>query len=270
MHNDPGVNDEAKEPWEGLRLEGHIDDDFLYTTLLSKNLVPFGVQKFHLVALPMRVEVSKQIAALPGKPEEESFIPLSLDEMRESITFARSADDWFENAEQLWEQYRKAVTISLWDRFNYQQGVIGQSATLGYLVLYGATASNISGCVVDTHNLLVINGVQPKAFVVDHKTYWYRSSSKDEAYFLAAVLNAPCVDNAIKAYQTRGIYVGPRDIYRRPFEVCAIPQYDPTNPQHQQLTALSLAAQSVVAQLDLFEGGVVAVRKRARETTYIY
>ncbi len=128
----------------------------------------------------------------------------------------------------------------------------------------------ISACVVDTHNLLIINGVQPKAFVVDHKTYWYRSSSKEEAHFLAAVLNAPCVDNAIKAYQTRGIYVGPRDIHRRPFEVCAIPQYDPNNPQHQQLTALSQAAQTVVAKLDLSEGGVVAVRKRAREATHIY
>jgi len=146
MHSDPDVNDEAKEPWKGLRLEGHIDDDFLFATLLSKNLVPFGARKFHLVALPMRVEVSKQIAALPGKLEEERFIPMSLDEMRDSISLARSADDWFKNAEQLWERYRKTVTMSLWDRFNYQQGVIGQSATPGYFVLYGATGSNICLC----------------------------------------------------------------------------------------------------------------------------
>ncbi len=87
---------------------------------------------------------------------------------------------------------------------------------------------------------------------------------------MSAALNAPCVDNAIKAYQTRGIYVGPRHIHRRPFEVCQIPQYDPNNPKHQQLTVLSQAAQSVVAKLDLSEGGVVAVRKRAREATYIF
>lgn len=267
MHSDPDVNDEAKEPWKGLRLEGHIDDDFLYATLLSKNLVPFGVRKLHLVALPIKVAGSQQIAAVPGKAEEEKFISMPLSEIRESIMLARSADEWFEHAEQLWEKHRKTVTMSLWDRFNYQQGVIGQSATPGYLVLYGATGSNISACVVDTHTLPVVNGVQPKAFVVDHKTYWYRSSSKEEAHFLAAVLNAPCVDSAIKAYQTRGIYVGPRDIHRRPFEVCAIPQYDPNNPQHQQLAVLSETAQSVVATLDLFQGGVVAVRKRAREAT---
>src|SRR5947209_20621784 len=32
MQSDPDVNDESKEPWKGLRLEAHIDDDFLFAT----------------------------------------------------------------------------------------------------------------------------------------------------------------------------------------------------------------------------------------------
>src|SRR5262249_20805629 len=114
-------------------------------------------------------------------------------------------------------------------------------------------------------HLPIVSGAQPKAFIVDYKTHWYRSITKEEAYFLAALLNAPCVDNAIKAYQTRGIYVGPRDIGRRPFEVCAIPQFNQDNPDHQQLALLSQNAHKVVATLDLTNSKVVAARKQARQ-----
>jgi hypothetical protein len=207
---------------------------------------------------------------MPISVEEKRFILMSLEEMRDTFTLARSADDWFEPAEKLWQQYRKSTTMSLWDRFNYQQGVTGQNATPGYLVLYGATGSNISACMIDTQILPVINGVQPGAFVVDHKTYWYRCPRRDEAYFITALLNAPCVDRAIKSSQTRGIYVGPRDIHRRPFEICPIPQFDESNPEHQKLAALSQAAHTAVTTLDLSKGGVVAARKQARKKVITY
>jgi len=271
MRTDPDVNDEAKAPWKGLSHEGHIDEDFLYATLLSKHLVPFGARRYHLVALPVRVGMPKQAATLTRQAQEKRFILMSIEEMREDSNFAHSADEWFEHVERLWQAYKKDTvkeTLSQW--FNYQNKLTGQSASPGYLVLYGASGSNISACVVDTHILPIINGAQPKAFVVDTKTYWYRATTIEEAYFLVALLNASCVDRAIKPHQTRGIYVGPRDIHRRPFEVCPIPQFDPDNSQHQKLTELSQAAHSVVAKLDLSRGEVVAVRKQTRQAVQSY
>ena len=101
---------------------------------------------------------------------------------------------------------------------------------------------------------------------MDHKIYWCRCVDEiEEAHYLAAILNAPSVDIAIKAYQTRGIYVGPRDIDRRPFEVCPIPAFDASDPDHQRLAELSRQAHETVAALDLSAGGVVAARKKARE-----
>jgi hypothetical protein len=264
MHTDPDVVDGAKTPWKDLKLEGHIDDDFLYATLLSRYLVPFGVGRLHLVALPVKIGVPRQITTLPNEIEEERFIPMSLLEIRFNIFLARSADDWFEPTERLWQKYRKSVTMSLWDRYNYQQGLVNQSTTPGSLVLYGTSGSNLAASVLDTHNLPVIGGAQPKAFVADHKTYWYRATTKDEAHFLVSLLNAPCVDAAIKTYQTRGLF-GARDIHRRPFEVCAIPRFDQDNPDHQQLTLLSQAAHKAVAMLDLSHSKVVAARKQARQ-----
>ncbi len=270
MRTDPDVHNDSKEPWKDLQWRGHIDDDFLYATLLSKQLVPFGVRRLHLVALPVRIGTPEQLTTLPGQTPEDRFIPMSLDKIRDTITLARSADDWFEPIEHLWQKHKKTTvqaTLAQW--LNYQNKLTGQSATPGYLVLYGATGSNLAASVIDTHYLPVVNGAQPKAFVVDHKTYWYRSATKDEAHFLVALLNAPCVDAAIKVYQTRGLF-GARDIHRRPFEVCAIPQFDPYNPDHQQLAALSQEAHIVVADLDLLQGGVVAARKQARYAARVY
>jgi hypothetical protein len=264
MQSDPDVNDEAKAPWKGLYLKGHIDDEFLYATLLSKNLMPFGVRKLHLVALPVRVGIPQQATNLPGKKEEARFIPMSLDEMRDSIELAHSADDWFEKAEQLWQKYKKdSVKETLAQWFNYQNKVTNQSAEPGFLVLYGAAGSNLASTVIDTHDLPITNGARAKAFVVDHTTYWYRSACKEEAYFLSAFLNTPCVDQAIKIYQTRGLF-GARHIHRRPFEVCAIPQFNPHNALHQQLAELSKKAHTAVAKIDFSTGGVVANRKKAR------
>ncbi|HLZ80370.1 MAG TPA: hypothetical protein VKP04_01960 [Ktedonobacteraceae bacterium] len=52
MQTDPDVNKDSKVPWKGMIHKGYIDEDFLYATLLSKQLLPFGIGKLHLVALP--------------------------------------------------------------------------------------------------------------------------------------------------------------------------------------------------------------------------
>lgn len=176
--------------------------------------------------------------------------------MSNSHRLARGAADWFEPAENLWQQYKKETvkeTLAQW--LNYQNKLLGQSATPGYLVLYGAAGSNLAATVIDTSVLPLINGKQPRAFVTDSTTYWYRSTTKEEAHYLSALLNAPCVNGAIKSHQTRGLF-GERHIHRRPFEVCPLPQFDPNNPDHQQLAALSEAAHAIVARLHLSPNGV--------------
>jgi methylase of polypeptide subunit release factors len=270
MQTDPDVNRDAKVPWKEMTHKGYIDEDFLYATLLSKQLLPFGIGRLHLVALPVRVGIPKQLTALSGQVLPERFIPMSLEEMRESNNYARSADEWFGAVEQLWQQNKKETTketLAQW--FNYQNKLTAQSAAPGYFVVYGAAGSNLAASVIDTHNLPIINGAQPRAFVVDHTAYWYRTTLKDEAYYLSALLNAPCIDAAIKSGQTRGLF-GERHIHRRPFEVCAIPQFNPNDPLHQQLAVLSQAAHAAIAPLEPSKGGVVAARKKARQSTHTY
>ena len=110
MRTDPGAATEAKEPWKQLALEGHVDGEFLYATLVSKNLVPFGVRRFNLAALPIRVGLPPQFTEMPGEAREERFLPMSIEEMRDSIRYARSADGWFGPAEKLWSKHKKSTT----------------------------------------------------------------------------------------------------------------------------------------------------------------
>ncbi|HVO42438.1 MAG TPA: N-6 DNA methylase, partial [Aggregatilineales bacterium] len=88
MTTDPDVDTEAKVPWKWLHLRGKIYAENLYATLLSKNLMPFGVRRLHLVALPVRVEGQRL------KPMDEyDFL---------AAGHADSWRTWFEPANQKW------------------------------------------------------------------------------------------------------------------------------------------------------------------------
>jgi hypothetical protein len=77
-------------------------------------------------------------------------------------------------------------------------------------------------------------------------SYAVRVKSATEAHFLAAVLNTPFVDDAIKGAQTRGAW-GARHIHRRPFEKVPIPEFDAERPEHRRLAELSEEAHDRLA-----------------------
>src|SRR5690242_14391524 len=68
----------------------------------------------------------------------------------------------------------------------------------------------------------------------------------------------------IKDYQPRGKgIVGQRHIQRTPFEACAIPQFNPEDPDHRELARLSQKAHTVVAR-QMTAQRVVKARRSAR------
>jgi hypothetical protein len=85
-----------------------------------------------------------------------------------------------------------------------------------------------------------------------------------EAHYLCAFLNAPYVDDAIKPHQTRGQW-GERDICRRPFEVVAIPKFDPADERHRKLAELSKECHKKVKQLELEGKNIGQLRGKVRK-----
>jgi len=150
-------------------------------------------------------------------------------------------------------------------QYNYQGKLTAQRPTDNYKVLYNTSGTHISSFVVDTFGSPPsVYDYQTQGFVADTKTYYYETTDADEAHYLCALLNTPCVDEAIKIFQTRGIYKGERDITRTPFEACAIAPFDAADPDHRELARLSRKAHAVIAAARP-EGGVVQARRLARE-----
>ena len=123
--------------------------------------------------------------------------------------------------------------------FDYQSKLTAQHPRDVYKVLYNKNGTHLSSCVMSTHGSPPeVYGYSTQGFIADNKTYYYETADGDEAHYLCALLNAPCVDEAIKIYQTRGIYKGERDITRTPFEACAITPFDAADPDHRELARL--------------------------------
>jgi hypothetical protein len=73
------------------------------------------------------------------------------------------------------------------------------------------------------------------------------------------------VNLAIKPYQTEGLF-GKRDIHRRPFEVCAIPEFDSKNPRHKAIVASAKEAKSIVQEWGpKMKGKLAKVREACRK-----
>jgi len=71
------------------------------------------------------------------------------------------------------------------------------------------------------------------------------TTEETEAYYLAAVLNAPLVDRLIKPTQARGLW-GPRHIHKKVLDL-PIPQFDPSQEDHRRLAELGKACSERVA-----------------------
>ena len=260
LETDPELDKNAKAPWKGIKLEGTVHNPYIYATLLSKHLLPFGSQKLNMVALPFQQNDS-------GK----------LEHLQDVLAFAakahhRSFTSWFEKMSNIWDERKKRTTTeTLAEWFNYRNKLTAQSVTDRFRVIYGGSGTNIASCVLDLDydNLRVYRrGVS--GFVVDTTCYFLSTETQVEAHYLCAILNSPVVNDEIKAHQPEGLW-GARHIQRTPFEACAIPIFDAGNPDHLELARLSLAAHEKIEEMKgmeenrLLNGGPGRARGRARE-----
>ena len=258
IKTDPELDRDAKAPWKGIQLQGSVSDMYLYATLLSKHLLPFGVQKLNMIALPAKLNEKGRLQML-----------------YDVLGFAANGNipdfwTWFEKADKLWGE-RKKSDMTLLERYNYHKMLTGQNVKDSFRVMYNANGTNLASCVleIDADNLRV-DRRRVTGFVADTKTYYYSAQTLNEAHYLCAILNAPCVNEAIKKYQAQGLF-GPRDIHRTPFEACAIPMFKADDAEHQELARLSVQAHQKIAENKLMEdskllnGGPAHSRRLARE-----
>jgi hypothetical protein len=229
------AQEQAKDAYRGIVFKDNVESRFLYATLLSTDLLPFGHLDYRLVVLPI-------------EPEGDHYRLLTADQARRR-GYIRLAE-WLERVQAEWEKRRgaKATRMDALEWLNYRRKLTTQNPQTVYRVIYPTSATYVCACVVQNRAIEFERGgqtVQAMGFLVDYVTYSLETQDEGEAYYLAAILNAPVTDRLIKPAQARGLW-GPRHICKKVLDL-PIPQFDPAQAEHQRLAELGKACSERVA-----------------------
>ncbi len=237
---DPRAQAEAKPRYKLVRFEADVEADFIYATLLSTDLLPFGHLDFRPVVLPL-VE------------DGQGYRLLNAEQARD--TGHVKLAEWLERAQTIWAAIRKekAAKANALAWLNYRNKLTEQNPKAKYVVLYTRSATFLCAaalrvtqtCFPRSAALVSDQEIVPQHFVAADATYYFETEDPKEAGFLAALLNAPRIDSLIKPMQARGLW-GPRDIHKKVWEL-PIPQFNSGDKMHLRLAKLAEAcAQKVI------------------------
>lgn len=147
----------------------------------------------------------------------------------------------------------------------YHNKLTAQSLAARFIVLTNKSGTNLSAAMINGKDVKKIGKLSVSGFVAENVTYRYYAKSEEEAHYLVGVLNTRVVNDAIKPFQPQGL-LGERDIHRRPFEVCNIPIFDPTNELHREIGKIAAACRAallpIIPKMQLAVG---QARSAARE-----
>jgi hypothetical protein len=216
----------AKEAYKGILLKGNIEKDFLYATLLSTDIVPFGYLDYRIVVLPLMQEDDNYSIIKESEASKRGFIHLS---------------KWLHKAQKIWEDKRgeKAEKMDIYQRLDRIRGITGQKISVKYKLIYPRSATYLCCNVVEHKDItLLIDGqdINLQGFIADFTCYYSETNSKKEAYYLCSILNSSIIDELIKPMQSRGLF-GARDITKKVWEL-PIPEFDSSNHDHLALAKL--------------------------------
>ena len=224
-------NRDAKIPWN-IKLQGNIERPFFSTSLLSKDIVPFGYVKRRIIVVPLLME--------------ENNLKLLEDSKQQEIV-GTSFSQYLEEAESLWLKLAPAKSkknMTIYDRIDFDNDLSTQKPKTGFTVLYVKSATNLASCVVINSEKCTFsvgdNNFEIKGFFAEGTTYFFNTDSKDEAYYLCSVFNSQILNQKIKPQQSRGQFGGARDIHKIPFTF-NIEKYDSKNILHKELAELGIS-----------------------------
>ena len=247
---------QEKEPWKGTRLQGNVEANFIFATLIGVDLVSFGYVKLRPVVLPV-------------ERANTGYRLLDVNELRnKGYTFMAK---WLEAIQKIWETRRtkksQKLFLRLIDRIDYQGLLSNQSSKSRYVVVYNKFGTNLVSCVIDKKNLqnfqLGTVSIAPVGFLAENATQIFATDDLSEAHYLCSILNSNTINDAIKPYQPRGSF-GERDITRLPFKL-AVEKFDKSNPLHVDLARLSEQCHSIIASFRFTKKSTSGLRTEAKE-----
>jgi len=252
---------EAKGQWDKVELEGNIESDYIFATLLSKDLLPFGYANMRPVVIPAELR-------------EQRFSLLDVENLRKKDS--ANAADWLTKVESFWKEYRSIKDEknfpSVLDRVDYQKLLTVQDPRKRFILLYVASGTYIIASVVDRNEIPDFRVdhtiIKPKGFVAESKTWFLESDNEDEVHYLCSILNSTVLSKKVHDLQTRGLW-GARDIHRRPlwFNILS---YQEADGDHKRLGEISRGLHKTVPKIRKLgnKKGISAQRRKIQEIAY--
>jgi len=224
IKTDPAIMRFAKSPWNKESVTGAVEKNFLYLTLYTTDMVPFGFTNLRLLVLPFLVKEGK-------------FVPMSAEEMK--LKGFPGAGEWFARCEEIWEANKteraKETNLTIYGRIDYHKGVTQQNPDAKWRIFYNSSGTHLAACVLNGYGKHeTISGEVP--VVADSDTYFYETDSEQEANYLVAILNSRIINEAVKPFQARGLW-GPRHFCSKPLEL-PVPKFNSKNKSHKRLAKL--------------------------------
>lgn len=231
----PDAVKKAKKPYQGISFEGKLEVEFLYGTLLSTDIVPFGFTRMRM-------------AVIPVKNDPDGFRLIGPDDARKEGVLGLA--EWLERAEERWKEIRGEKALKeggITQRLDYVTQLTKQHRK-NLTVVYPASATYLCACVVsnrDRHYDPMSPLVPLGGFIAHGETYYRDTDSLEDAMYLCSFLNSAYLDDLLKPMQSRGLF-GPRHFHKKPLEM-GIQEFDARNADHRRLAELGAESQKVVA-----------------------
>jgi hypothetical protein len=222
---------ETTKSYGDADLSANVGSEFLYSTLISTDMVPFTHRAYRLSVIPARTASSGHEMIDQDQAETGGYTGLA---------------DWLSQANEHWGG--KADRDNISEQLNYRNKVTRQDPSTRYKMLFLAKGKYMTGCVIDLES--DVSGdlpIEVNGFIADHNTYYYETDSADEAYYLSAFFNSPLLDEMKRNLQSKGEF-DERDIHKAPLEF-PIPDFDPDNSDHQWLADLARKGEQQASEL---------------------
>ncbi len=215
---DPEQAEDAKPPYDDVVVSGRVEGRFIYSSALSKHLLPFTLLDPPTIVAPVEDRDGELSIVTSEGLHDKGF---------------REFGKWMRKVEEIWTEKRekKAEKQTVYQRLDYQKELTEQNLNDRHLLLYSTSGTNLSAAYVDRKQLDL-------RLLIDHKTYWASFGSEDEAHYLAAILNSEAVNEVIKPFQSLGL-MGERDIHKKVLDV-PFPEYN--KEKHSELVRLAKKA----------------------------
>jgi hypothetical protein len=214
ISSDSDVMLRAKKNWRYYFQNKEIENIFHFKTFLNKDLVPFFIKRLKSVFLPVKEDLSFRLEYLQEYPKALNF---------------------YNEMNDIYKEKKKQTSniLTLFDNLNYWNKLTKQSKNKHFLIIYNASGSKLKSAVI--HN-------KKRRVIIGSENYYFSTDSKEEAYYLSAILNSPIFTKNIKLIKSS------RHIHKRPFSF-PIPIFDENNENHKSLAKKAIKCETIAQDL---------------------